>query len=454
MRTVVGHHSSWPKCSLRPQTVTTKGGCTWRTHLEKGHGACSRVWQRAARPEGPRHRPQPGHETQRLCLSTGRRTRGETGTRPRSRRGQEWPRPRGGQGAGGREDQKQPGRPAATSGRVLVSGGGHGRGDGAHGARRTTARCEARVGVRLHGLQGEAERCTGPEVQALLAFGLEASGADWRAGRGIRRFRAAGFPEPAAAVRERPLSLRLTIASSRVEHGTSQTLYTGNGQVSSRGSVSVFVGVEANPEPRTGDATAVGSRGERLGEPRGAARGAALVHRAQAFQEAASGGAWVRHQWWAEAVGLAHQWRSSQFRGTLLGLAHLVCDAEWSSVKGAKAFKSRAESWGPQAEGPSKDLILERPRRPQDIAEDTLTVDSPRGLAWSWCALFLEPRVLVAKNEQRGHAARCCAVLTRARAETRWPCRREALPGHTAHGVTGPSGRHACSLSVTNSATR
>lgn len=76
-------------------------------------------------------------------------------------------------------------------------------------------------------------------------------------------------------------------------------------------------------------------------------------------------------------MGLAHQWKSSQFRGTLLGSAHLVCEAERGSVKGASAFKSRARSWGLQAEGPSKDLILKRPHQPQDITEDTLTVDSP-----------------------------------------------------------------------------
>lgn len=42
-----------------------------------------------------------------------------------------------------------------------------------------------------------------------------------------------------------------------------------------------------------------------------------------------------------------------------------------------KAFKSRTRSWGLQVEGPNKDLILKRPRRPQDIAKGTLTVDSP-----------------------------------------------------------------------------
>lgn len=65
--------------------------------------------------------------------------------------------------------------------------------------------------------------------------------------------------------------------------GLCKPLYVRNGQVSGWSLVSVLAGVEANPEPRTGNATVVGSRGERPGEPRGAARGVAPVHGTQAF---------------------------------------------------------------------------------------------------------------------------------------------------------------------------
>lgn len=139
----------------------------------------------------------------------------QTGTRPRSRRGQEEPLLRGGVDAAGNHLNVLQ-RPAVACSsaaehtaaeELRATAPGHGA--GARGTKVTKAGCESSVGGHSPGVQEEAKRCAGLEVQALLICGLDASSPTWRDGRGIRRFRAVVFLELDAAagtgaVRERP----------------------------------------------------------------------------------------------------------------------------------------------------------------------------------------------------------------------------------------------------------